>query len=570
MDGSLSAASKKKNSKKQKEEIQVVTEIEPEGMVGSTADSIKLPSAKVQRSFFYKIDDSVMDGIYKGSPDSLRSAMSALRQKGSEYEENEKVLAAVAADIMKLVWPSEKITWDIPAVSSDNPYTGAIESVRQGIFDSSTGNVDFLTTLLPAIVIVNTTDSAICASCETALTSALAMQPDSVLANYLMAVLCEKKKDFVTAEKCLDIAYASSSKTEEIGLAYVRVLRMNGKLSAASEVLGKMNTSVNDISILRQNAYIAFESGNFESAELYVAKVLQQNPNDLEFLLFRARILVEKKDYIHAVSLLDMYARQDSSSIDYLILRARVQLDWSKNTAAATDTVEKALQNYPDNIDALMFAARISSETDSPVAGKYADELAASVLAKYPGNREAMTYALDGLIHRESWQSAYEVCRNLISSDKVASAIIEKYVTVCIKLGKNNEAYEVAKKHYDANPEDETLMQAYILAYCKIGNRDAVLRYINTAINNATPKMKSYLFYRRSYLQLTEEKQLADLRSSLISNPRNSDALFRIYEVYYDKKDYKKAQYYLRQVVAINPNDTSVKKLNEALTKLIQ
>ncbi len=579
MDGSLSAASKKKNSKKKKAETPVVVEVEAEGVAGSAEisestetpdDSIKLPSAKVQRSFFYKIDDSIMAGIHNGSPDSLRAAMSALRQKGSEYEENEKVLAAVAADIMKLVWPSEKITWDIPAVSSDNPYTGAIESVRQGIFDSSTGNVDFLTTLLPAIVIVNTTDSAICASCETALTSALAMQPDSVLANYLMAVLCEKKKDFVTAEKCLDIAYASSSKTEEIGLAYVRVLRMNGKLSAASEVLGKMNTSVNDISILRQNAYIAFESGNFESAELYVAKVLQQNPNDLEFLLFRARILVEKKDYIHAVSLLDMYARQDSTSIDYLILRARVQLDWSKNTAAATDTVEKALQNYPDNIDALMFAARISSETDSPVAGKYADELAASVLAKYPGNREAMTYALDGLIHRESWQSAYDVCRSLISSDKVSSVIIEKYVTVCLKLGKNNEAYELAKKQYDANPDDETLMQAYILAYCKIGNRDAVLRYINTALNSATPKMKSYLFYRRSYLQLTEEKQLADLRSSLISNPRNSDALFRLYEVYYDKKDYKKAQYYLRQVVAINPNDSSVKKLNEALTKLMQ
>ena len=565
MDGSLSAASKKKKSKTQVEEPPAAVEAE------DTSDSIKLPSAKVQRSFFYKIDSSIITGIQNGSPDSLRAAISALKQKGGEFEENEKVLAVVAAEIMKIVWPSEKITWDIPVVSSDNPYTGAIDSVRQGVFDYSTGNVDFLTTLLPALLVVNnTTDSSMYAACETAITSALAMQPDSVLANYLMAVLCEKRADFAGAEKCLDIAYAASSKTEEIGLAYVRVLRRTGKLSNASEVLGKMNTSVNDISILRQNAYIAFESGNYDSAELYVAKVLQQNPNDLEFLLFRAKILIEKKDYIHAVSLLDMYARQDSSSIDYLILRARVQLDWSKNTAAATETVEKALQNYPENIDALMFAARISSETDSPVAGKYADELAASVLAKYPGNREAMTYALDGLIHRESWQSAYDVSRNLISSEKVSSAIIEKYVTICLKLGKNSEAYDVAKKHYDANPDDEALMQAYILAYCRIGNRDSVLRYINTALNSASPKMKSYLFYRRSYLQLTEEKQLADLRSSLISNPRNSDALFRLYEVYYDKKDYKKAQYYLRQVVAINPNDSSVKKLNEALTKLMQ
>ena len=39
---------------------------------------------------------------------------------------------------------------------------------------------------------------------------------------------------------------------------------------------------------------------------------------------------------------------------------------------------------------------------------------------------------------------------------------------------------------------------------------------------------------------------------------------------YYTKEDYRKAQYYLRQVVAINPNDSSIRKLNEALTKLMQ
>ena len=99
----------------------------------------------------------------------------------------------------------------------------------------------------------------------------------------------------------------------------------------------------------------------------------------MEFVLFRAKILVEKKDYIHAVSLLDVYARQDSTSLDYLLLRSRVQLDWSKNTSAATENIEKALQLYPENTEALMFAARISSPIDSPVAGKYADELAAKV-----------------------------------------------------------------------------------------------------------------------------------------------------------------------------------------------
>ena len=545
---------------------------EQESVSVSSSDSIKLPSVKNQRTYFYKINESILTEVENGSPDSLRSAMSTLRQnRGSDLDEAEKVLTYVSAEIMKLVWPSEKITWDIPVVTEETPYTGALNSVRQGVFDSSTGNVDFLSTLLPALVILNNTaDFSVYESCENAVKAALEIKSDSVLANYIMASVYEKKRNFEAAEKYLETAYNAAPQTDELGLAYSRVLRNNGKLELASSVLGSMSGGANDIAVLKQNAFIAFDSKDYDAAELYVARVLQQTPNDLEFLLFRAKILIEKKDYIHAVSLLDVYARQDSTSIEYLVLRARVQLDWSKNTTAATETVEKALQLYPDNVDALMFAARISSETDSPVAGKYADELAARVLEKRPGNLEAMTYALDGLIQRENWQEAYTASKSLVSAGNVSPAVVEKYVNICLKLGKYNEAYEYAKSRYDANPSDETLLQAYILAYSKVGNRDAVVKYIDSLMGTASAKVKSNLYYRRSYLQLTEEKALADLRSSLISNPRNSDALFRLYELYYAKQDYRKAQYYLRQVVAINPNDSSFKKLNEALTKLMQ
>ena len=571
----FSASKKKKKTKNTEpvkvEEETVVKEEEPQTSLDDDTYTIKLPAGKNQRDYFSKVRPEILKGVQNGSPESLRDAMALMRQKSGDYEECEKVLALVSAEIMKLVWTSEKISWDIPLVTEDNPYVGAISSVRQGVFDSSTGNVDFLTTLLPALVIVNAgTDISVYEPCENAIKAALQLQPDSVLANYLLALLYERKRNYKNAETYLEFAYAQSPKTTEINLAYARVLRSNGKLAEASKVLNTIDSSYNDISILKQNAYIAFDAGDYDAAELYVARVLQQTPNDLEFLLFRAKILVEKKDYIHAVSLLDVYARQDNTSIEYLVLRARVQLDWSKNTVAAAETVEKALQLYPDNIDALMFSARISSETDSPVAGKYADELAARVLEKQPGNQEAMTYALDGLIQRENWQEAYTASRNLINLGNTSSELAEKYVKVCLKLGKNSEAYEYAKARHDANPSDEILLQTYILAYSRVGNRDAVLKYIDSLMNSSSSKLKSYLYYRRSFLQLTEEKSLADLRSSLIANPRNSDALFRLYELYYAKKDYRKAQYYLRQVVAINPNDSSLKKLNEALTKLIQ
>lgn len=569
----LYCASKKKKKASSEPEPAVVipvlqenTNLESES---PSENSVKLPAKK--RTYFYKVDQNILDSIEDGSPESIKRAVAQLRQSAVNLEENEKVLLYIATSILKNVYPSEQINWETYPVDNNNPYIGALSSVEQGIFDSSTGNVDFLATLLPALVLTKSTvKESDYPACENVINEALVLNPESTVACYLMGLLKTKQEKFDEAESYLTKVHNKLPDAVDVSIAYAKVLRMNGKLTEASTILTGITGESSALAVLKQNAYIAFDANDLNKAELYVARVLQQTPNDLEFVLFRAKILIEKNDYIHAVSLLDMYARQESSSIEYLVLRAKVQLDWSKNTVAATETVERALQLYPDNAEALMFAARISALTDSPVAGKYADELASLVLQKHPDSYDAMVYALDGLTQRENWEEAYQVCKRIISLDNVTPEIIEKFVVVCIKMNKTEEAYELSKKYYDANPDNEVLMQAYIHSYSEIGNRDAVMKYISSLLTTASPKMKSYLYYRRSFLQLTEENSLADLRSSLISNPRNSDSLFRLYEMYYGKKDYRKAQYYLRQVVAINPNDNSVKKLNEALTKLIQ
>ena len=63
---------------------------------------------------------------------------------------------------------------------------------------------------------------------------------------------------------------------------------------------------------------------------------------------------------------------------------------------------------------------------------------------------------------------------------------------------------------------------------------------------------------------------LDDLRLSLTANPRNPDALFALYKYYFDKADYRKAQYYLRQVVALNPENSKLTELNAQLDSLIK
>ena len=582
---SFYSASKKSKKKSQNEKTQTEITIEAtfqkdeleQAGDETVEEMIKLPVQK--RTFFYKIDEQIIKNVENGSPESLKNAMQMIKKTSEEYEENEKVLITIASEIMKTVWPSQKITWEQIVSEVENPYTGAINSAKQGIFDSSTGDVDFLTTLLPALVILNPVilkakdqsqiEDDVFVKSKASVEKAIEMNPDSVLANYLMGVLLGKQKKNQESLFYLNIAYQNSPKTEEISLRYADALYETGDYVQAQNVINNLDPMENNISVLKQKAYIAFELKDYDNAERFVALVLQQNPNDLDFLLFRAKILVEKKDYIRAVSLLDVYARQNDKSLDYLILRAKIQLDWSKNTTAATETIEKALQLYPDDIQVLMIAAKISSITDSPVAGKYADQLTEKVLQTQPDNTEAMIYSLNALIQRENWNDSYKVCRRIIETDNYPVEIVVKFVSICLKLGKNNEAFDFAKNQLAKYPDDETVLQAYVFAYSKVGNRELVLKYIDSLLANTNQKMKSYLFYVRSFLQVSDEKALADLRSSLSMNPRNSDSLFRLYEIYYEKQDYRKAQYYLRQVVAINPNNNSLKKLNESLTKLI-
>ena len=97
-----------------------------------------------------------------------------------------------------------------------------------------------------------------------------------------------------------------------------------------------------------------------------------------------------------------------------------------------------------------------------------------------------------------------------------------------------------------------------------------IIILIQRAISVYSGKVKSDFYYEKSRISSNEEEKLADLRSSLTANPRNPDALFALYKYYFDKADYRKAQYYLRQVVALNPENSKLSELNAQLDSLIK
>lgn len=539
-----------------------------------TAINHQASEEKKNRSYTYfsAVPKEIMADVEIGSPSSLRRAIQAIRKQDSELTENEKVLIAIESNIMQMVWTNERVDWESPEVSTGNSYLGAINSAKNGIYDTSTGNVDFLTIVLPSLVVAKVSDvSSFFLDSEAALKKGLQLCPDSVLASYLLGMLYKKNSLYEKAAEQFREAARKAPELFQVLYAYAEALYLSGnQQEAENQIKILLEKYPSDAGVLKLGAQIYFLENDYSKAEEYISRVLQQEPNDLSAVLFRARILIQKKDYIHAASLLDVYSRQDSFSKDYLILRSQIQFEWSKNNAAAVATIENALKNYPGDKDVLLYAAKISSSTGLSVAGQTAEFYANQVLAVAPDEKEALFYATEGFIREKEWQKAYDVSSKLISEDNSNRGYLFNHVEICLALKRYDEAWNLVSQAYRQSPSDESVVQAYISVMVASGRNAQALALINQQIDSAGSKLKSFLYFQRSFLRETEALSLSDLRSSLIANPRNSDALFRLYEIYFAKNDYRKAQYYLKQVVALNPNDSALRALNEKLNSLIK
>lgn len=523
-------------------------------------------------TYFSTIPESIMADVEIGSPSSLRRAIQAIRKQDSELTENEKVLIAVESNIMRMVWTNERVDWESPEVSQGNSYLGAINSAKNGIYDTSTGNVDFLTIVLPSLVVTKVSDvSSFFTDSESALKKGLSLCPDSVLASYLLGTLYKKNSMYEKSVEQFGNAVKKAPEVFQVLFAYAESLYLSGNVrESEAQVNSLLVKYPSDLGVLKLGAQIYFLKKDYSKAEEYISRVLQQEPNDLESVLFRTRILIQKKDYIHAASLLDVYSRQDSTSKDYLLLRSQIQFEWSKNNAAAVATIENALKNYPKDKDVLLYAARISSATGLSVAGQSAEYYANQVLSIAPEEKSALFYATEGFIRKKEWQKAYETSSKLLLESDSDRETLFNHVEICLALKRYDEAWNLVSQAYRQSPSDENVVQSYISVMVASGRNAQALSLINQQIESAGSKLKSFLYYQRSFLRETESLSLSDLRSSLIANPRNSDALYRLYEIYYAKNDYRKAQYYLKQVVALNPNDAELRAMNEKLNSLIK
>ena len=122
-------------------------------------------------------------------------------------------------------------------------------------------------------------------------------------------------------------------------------------------------------------------------------------------------------------------------------------------------------------------------------------------------------------------------------------------------------ALSYARELYERDRSNDEGIIAYVSALIATGRREEAARMAESRLNSITGGMnKSRYFYLRSQTRSNEELEMEDLRSSLFEDPRNLDALMAMFEIYHNRLDERRAVYYLRQALALAPDNLRLKR----------
>ena len=523
-----------------------------------------------------KLDSTLAAHIEKGSPASLKEAVLFIQNDSKGLTNENKLYLKVIADIMYLVYPLETNGVKPPLYAEDEPYLQALKEVKSGLYPVSTKKDGFLSLIIPTLVLTyndfsDTTLAQYSEDIESRLMEAQKLRPQSVLPHYLLGLLKEKNNKLTEAVVLYQKAWQLDSSCYPAGFKYGHFAAESGNGAEALKIADTLNSSYKDnteVKLLYAQAHIA--KNDLNKASENIVSVLKKEPENISALLLRIRILIEQKEYLRANSLLDAYSTKNKTAKNYLLYRARVTKEWNKNLIRASEFLTEAYKYYPEDFNVLLACAEICFEASTKIDNKSADFFIRKVLEAYPKNTAALALLVKNDINNGKWAQAVESAEDL-AAKYPSDANKELLLTSYLGAGQTSKALSLAKKLYANTKNPSTsFINLYMEALYAGKDYQTVKQVINQKIKGADSQLKSILYYYNAKLeQRNSSEYLNFLQSSLLSNPRNKDSLFAMYEWYLKTKDYKKAKYYLGQVLALDPSNKNLVNLSENLDKLL-
>jgi uncharacterized protein HemY len=244
----------------------------------------------------------------------------------------------------------------------------------------------------------------------------------------------------------------------------------------------------------------------------------------------------------------------------YLFLKARVQAEGYRNRDAALNYLRSILRNNPGDTEVSIYAARLLMESSRREDNAEGAEILQSLLEAPDPSPEVRNLAVQDAMRRQAWREARSHLESLLKDRRSSQDLFNSYI-IEHGLGNNAAALQAARELYERDPSSESAATAYISALIDTGRQDEASRMIENRLAELSGGvLKGQYYYLRSRLQGSEESVINDLRSCLFEDPRNLDALIAMFEIYQRRRDDRRAVYYLKQALALAPDNPRLKR----------
>jgi len=518
--------------------------------------------------------DEIRSLTESGILSSMVQALDLIRTRELSGIDFGRMMNGINSVLIRFVYPDSSVRFPAIDLPQTYNYTRIIREAERGNYmRPSENSSDFFEHILPFIAINAQTAVNIYPDVLRDLDKAGELRPASVLPPYFRGVICEYTGRYAEAEAAYRAAYAISSECYPALTGIARVTRLTGNTSEAAALFSDLVIRYPDsLNIKRQLAISYFENRDWSRALPAIDEILQSEPRDGEFLLMKAYSLIEQGQYSQANAPLDVYASINSSNRSYLFMRARVQAEGNRNRDSALNYLRSIIRNNPDDTEAMIYAARLLMESSRASDQSEGMELLARLRQTAGSSIEVLSLSLRDAVRREEWQEAQSFLNRILPVRRTVQDLTDGYY-VERGLGNNSRALSFARELYDRDASNNEYAMIYISALIDNARRDEASRLIESRFaslgTTGSGTTRGRLYFLRSRIQSDEEAVLSDLRSSLFEDPRNLDALIASFEIYNNRREERRAVYYLRQALAISPDNPRLRRYEREYASLL-
>ncbi|MBN1242619.1 MAG: hypothetical protein JXA15_07930 [Spirochaetales bacterium] len=505
------------------------------------------------------IETALVRGTPEAFADASASALAAKRI-GAVDAQAYHYLAVEAAYIVYGNVPGSSASADPPI---GHPWVAALSDAKAGRLprDPADRLADFF-----AMLAAFRTDSRESArGILEAAARVRARSPDSALAALSAALAHELRDEHAAALSSWESALALDAHSVPATLGAARVLLALDRPGEAAEVLeGAVAWLPASRSRDRLYARSLYALGRLAEAEPLVAKVLTADPLDAEFLLMRASMLADAGAWRQVAPLLDALGGLRPNDRSYLLLRVRTALEGTRNREDAERWARRALASFPGDLEIALVASEVLATGSLEDVGE-SRTLAALVLAASPGDSRALHTLLTASAKLGDWADA-ATRADLISEAGLALLDSASAFEAYLRTGRLVDAARIAETWVAAAPTDEAATIALLRSKVLGGDRAAAAELAAKALaSGGSARFRSTVYYLQSRTQAGDEAVLSSLRSALVEDASNVEALAALYDYYAAKADLDKARFYLRQALTLAPGDPELAERSEDL-----